>query len=91
MIPGATVEYCIQIANAAGGASATNVVVTDPIPANTTYDSGFGIYTAATVSAGVCSAGTNPSGSFASNTVTSGSMTVAAGATTGVRFRVTIN
>ena len=91
MIPGATVEYCIQIANAAGGASAANVIVTDPIPANTTYDSGFGIYTGATVAAGVCTLGTNPSGSFASNTVTSGAITIAAGATTGVRFRVTIN
>ena len=36
-IPGAVIEYCILITNA-GGTAATDVVVTDAIPANTTYD-----------------------------------------------------
>ena len=36
-IPGAVVEYCISVANAAGGATATNVAISDLVPANTTY------------------------------------------------------
>ncbi|MFM9976949.1 MAG: hypothetical protein ACKVOP_02735 [Sphingomonadaceae bacterium] len=92
MIPGATVEYCIQVANAAGGATATNVVVTDPVPAQTTYDAGFGIFFNTTVTAGVCNAdGTNPGGTFAANTVTGTAMTVPASTTRAVRFRVTLN
>ncbi len=39
MIPGATIEYCIVVANGAGGASATSVNISDPLPAQTTYDS----------------------------------------------------
>lgn len=35
-IPGATVEYCILIANS-GGSAATAVAVSDAVPANTTY------------------------------------------------------
>lgn len=38
-IPGAVIEYCIDINNT-GASSATTVVVTDAIPANTTYVAG---------------------------------------------------
>ncbi len=38
-IPGATVEYCIDINNN-GGTAANGVVITDPIPINTTFVSG---------------------------------------------------
>lgn len=34
--PGQTLEYVIAVANAAGGSSATNVVISDPVPAFTT-------------------------------------------------------
>src|SRR6185369_17015351 len=37
MIPGATVEYCITVANAGGAATATNVTITDTLPANTSF------------------------------------------------------
>jgi uncharacterized repeat protein (TIGR01451 family) len=52
-IPGATMRYCILVSNA-GPATATSVVVTDPIPANLTYvagsmKSGTACATAATV------------------------------------------
>jgi uncharacterized repeat protein (TIGR01451 family) len=90
MIPGATVEYCISVSNAAGGALATGVGVSDPIPANTTYDSAFGIFVDATVTGGVCSGGT-AGGSFASNTVSGTLSNVPASTTRGLYFRVTIN
>jgi len=91
MIPGATVEYCITVTNAAGGATATGVVVTDTLPTETTYDAGFGIFFNGTVSGGVCSGGTNPGGTFASGTVTGNAMTVAGGSTQTLYFRTTIN
>lgn len=50
-IPGATVEYCIVVGNAAaaGGAPATSVTINDQVPTNVTYDSVFGILLNGTV------------------------------------------
>lgn len=90
MIPGATVEYCITVANGATAALASNVVITDAIPANTTYVSAFGVFEGGTVAASVCSGGT-ATGTFATGTVTGNLGTVAAAATETVYFRVTIN
>lgn len=36
-IPGAVVEYCISVANASGGAAATNISISDVVPTNTTF------------------------------------------------------
>jgi uncharacterized repeat protein (TIGR01451 family) len=36
-MPGATIEYCITVANAAGAATATNVAILDDPPATVTY------------------------------------------------------
>jgi uncharacterized repeat protein (TIGR01451 family) len=91
MIPGATVEYCIAVANASGGTSASNIVVTDPLPAETTYDSGFGIKLNGTVTAGSCNADGSSGGSFSSNTVAGTIASLAAGDARTVVFRVTIN
>jgi uncharacterized repeat protein (TIGR01451 family) len=90
MIPGATVEYCITVSNAAGSATATNVSVSDTLPATTTYDSGFGILTGATVSGGVCSGG-SAGGSFSAGVVSASIGSITAGTDTAVRFRVTVN
>jgi uncharacterized repeat protein (TIGR01451 family) len=49
MIPGAVVEYCIAVANAAGSATATNISVSDTLPAATTYLAAFGIKVNGTV------------------------------------------
>ncbi len=103
-IPGAVIEYCLQVANAAGGAAATNVVVSDPVPANTTFVTGS-IFAGGTVTGGVCnadgtaedddSAGADESdpngGNITANTVNSAVPSLAAGATTATRFRITIN
>lgn len=91
MIPGATIEYCIAISNAAGSATATTVTVNDPLPANITYDSTFGIKTNGTVASGTCQADGTGTGTFASNTVTGTLSSVAAGETKTVLFRATIN
>jgi uncharacterized repeat protein (TIGR01451 family) len=90
MIPGAVVEYCITVANASGAATAANVVITDPLPAQTTYVSAFGVFEGGTVASAVCSGGT-ATGTFASPTVTGNLGTVAAGTTETVYFRITIN
>jgi uncharacterized repeat protein (TIGR01451 family) len=93
MIPGATVEYCIQVANAAGGATATAPTITDIVPAQTTYDATFGIKLNGTVTAGVCNADGTTGGTYAAGTTTvSGTLNnLAGGVTSTLYFRVTIN
>jgi uncharacterized repeat protein (TIGR01451 family) len=62
-IPGAVVEYCISVTNAAGGATATNISVRDVVPADLTYNNLVdSIFVDATVTSPgasqTCSAGT---------------------------------
>ncbi|HEY0313760.1 MAG TPA: hypothetical protein VGC56_14865 [Allosphingosinicella sp.] len=91
MIPGATVEYCIAVSNGAGSATATSVALSDPLPSQTTYLAAFGIKVNGTVTSGACNADGVAGGSFASNTVSGTLSNVAAGATSTLVFRVTIN
>ncbi len=95
LIPGAVVEYCIIVANGSGAAQANAVTITDPIPANTTYDSGYGIFVngtyTGTVPAGTCNLDGTAGGSFASNTVTGPLGSLNAGTTRTLYFRVTVN
>ena len=42
MIPGSVVQYCITVKNAAGGASASGVTISDLLPATTTYVAAYG-------------------------------------------------
>ncbi len=102
-IPGAVIEYCVQVSNT-GGAAASNVIVTDAIPANTTYQAGS-IVSGGTVTLGVCNADgaaedddnaggdeTDPNGgSFAAGTVSTTVTSVGAGTTTTSIYRVTID
>jgi uncharacterized repeat protein (TIGR01451 family) len=91
MIPGAVVEYCIAVANAAGSATATGINVSDELPVQTTYDSAFGIKLNGTVTASSCNADGTAGGAFASGVV-SGTLTdIAAGVTRTLVFRVTVN
>ena len=92
-IPGATIEYCISVANAAGGATATSVSISDPLPTNVTYDSAFGIFLNGTVTSGACNADGSSGGSYDSGTDTvSGTLSdIAAGETRTLRFRATID
>lgn len=52
-IPGAIIEYCIQVSNSAGSATATEVTISDPIPVNTAFVLGS-IFAGGTVAGGVC-------------------------------------
>ena len=93
MIPGASVEYCIQVVNAAGGATATSPAITDVVPAQTAYDSTFGIRINGTATAGVCNADGAAGGTYTAGTTTvAGTLNNLAGGSTGtLYFRVTIN
>ena len=88
-IPGATVEYCIAVTNATGGAAATNITISDTLPSEVTYDSTYGV----AVGGANCSTPGSGTGSFNSSTgVVSGTITsLAAGATQTLIFRATID
>lgn len=91
MIPGAVVEYCIAVSNAAGSATATSVSVSDPVPTETSYLAAFGIRVNGTVTGTTCNADGASGGAFASGTVTATLDDIAAGAARTVVFRVTVN
>lgn len=95
MIPGATIEYCIVVANGAGGASATSVNISDPLPAQTTYDSGYGIFQSGTYTgsapSGTCNLDGVAGGTFSAGTVSGTLGTVNPGTTRTLYFRATIN
>jgi uncharacterized repeat protein (TIGR01451 family) len=90
-IPGAVLEYCIIVSNAAGAATATNLAVSDPLPATVTYSAGYGIFVNGTAPGGVCAADGTSGGAFGSGTVSGSLNNLAAGATETLRFRTTIN
>ena len=84
-IPGATMEYTITVANAAGGAQATGVVVADVLPTNTTFVPG-----SITLNAAAVSDATGYTGG-ATPTISVNAGALNAGATATLKFRVTIN
>lgn len=92
-IPGATIEYCITVANAAGTATATNVAILDDLPPTVAYSAAFGIFLNGTAT---CTTGT-AGGTFAAGAGTGGRdritgtlSDIAAGQTRSAYFRVTI-
>ncbi len=89
-IPGATVEYCIAISNAAGSADATSVSISDTVPANLTYDAAFGVKTNGVTGGPVCNQGAG-SGAFGGGVVSGTIPTIAAGQTRNLVFRVTVD
>ena len=90
MIPGATIEYCIIIANGAGGGTATGISVSDPVPATLSIIASS-LRINGTATAGVCNANGVAGGSVAGQTVSSGTLNnVAAGANVTVYFQATI-
>lgn len=92
-IPGATIEYCITVANAAGAATATNVAILDDLPADVIYSSTFGTFLNGSAT---CTTGT-AGGTFAAgggvggrDRITGSLSDIAAGQTRSAYFRVTI-
>lgn len=97
-IPGATVQFCIAVSNAAGGATATGVAIADPIPLKMTFVANSiligGTYdnnaTAGDTSDDSCTGGST-GGSFDGTTVTGNLGSIAAGATGVITFQATID
>ena len=98
-IPGATIEYCITVANGASAATATNVNVNDLLPADVTFDATFGIFVNGNAS---CAGGSDgvPGGdaSFSAGSGPGGEdevdgvlTDIPGGTTRSLYFRVTIN
>ncbi len=79
-IPGAVIEYCIAVTNAAGGADATAVNVADDLPADVTFTPGDGIFVNGTatidnsgaIPVATCAGGSDGEGSTASFTAGGG-------------------
>jgi hypothetical protein len=91
MIPGAVVEYCITVANAAGSAIASGITISDLLPGETTYDAAFGIKLNGTVTGGTCNPDGASGGSYASGTVSGSLADLPGGATRTLVFRVSVN
>jgi uncharacterized repeat protein (TIGR01451 family) len=96
-IPGAVVEYCLIAVNGAGGSTATNVTLNDPLPAQTTYYSTNyvvrvgGTFTG-TAPTGTCNAdGVLTAGAHAAGVVSGNLGSLNAGQTSTILFQVTIN
>jgi len=90
LIPGAVVEYCIAISNAAGAATATNVAISDSLPAQTLFDTSFTMLINGTTGGPVCSTDGVAGGSQAGNVVTATLSNIAASQTRTVLFRATV-
>jgi len=93
MIPGAVVEYCIAVSNAAGSATATNISISDTLPTQTTYLSAFGIKINGSVSGSTCASDGAAGGTYASGVVSGALADIQAGAANAktLVFRVTVN
>jgi uncharacterized repeat protein (TIGR01451 family) len=85
-IPGATIEYCILVSNASGGAAASDVSITDDIPAEVTYVSAFGVK----VGGADCATPGMGVGTESSGTITGPIGSLAAGQSKSVIFRALI-
>lgn len=90
MIPGAVVEYCIAVANAAGGASATSVAINDSVPTQLTYTNSS-IKLNGTVTSGTCNADGVAGGSYAAPVVSGTIPTITSGDIRTLIFQATVN
>ena len=92
-IPGAIMEYCVILSNAASGATSTSFNVSDPLPSTVTYSAAYGIFINGTVTAGVCNTDGSAGGTYTAGTTTVSAAlaNLTAGNSETLRFRVTIN
>ena len=106
-IPGAVIEYCIAVSNAAGAADATAVSVNDDLPGDVTFTPGSGIFlgtatvdTSGATPVATCSGGTDEEGGDATFTaggangagVIAGTLAdIPQSTTSSLYFEVTIN
>ncbi len=86
-IPGATIRYSLQV-NITGVGTANNVLITDPIPTNTTYvTESINLNSASLTDSGVDA----DAGNFSANTVTVNLGNISGAVTHSITFDVTIN
>lgn len=94
-IPGAVVEYCIVIGNAAGAATADSVIASDAIPATLSYVTNSvylnGTFNGTDTCTNAGGAAGNDATNLAGSTVSNNFGSVAAGVTRTLRFQATIN
>jgi hypothetical protein len=91
LIPGAVVRYCIQVANAAGGATATAPAISDSLASLPVTFVASTIKLNGTITAGVCNWDGTAGGAFAGSTVSGTLANLAAGSSESLYFDVTIN
>ena len=89
-IPGATVSYCILVTNAAGGSTATNVTVSDPVPAALLQSGTINIRGPVASSADACVATNSGTGSISGTTVSGTLPDISAGQAAALVFQATI-
>jgi uncharacterized repeat protein (TIGR01451 family) len=90
-IPGAVIQYTITVTNSSTTSAASAVVLTDAIPANTTYvANSMTLNAAALTDASDADAGTTTGAPVSSITVNAGTV-AASGGTATASFKVTIN
>jgi uncharacterized repeat protein (TIGR01451 family) len=90
LIPGAVVQYCIAVQNAAGGAAASSVLISDVLPANLTFSTGS-IRLDGTLTGSTCNADGTAGGTFSGGTVSGTLSTIAPGSGLTLVFRATVN
>ena len=90
-IPGATIEYCIVVANASGTATATDILVNDPVPAGLTQTGAINITGPVAIAADACTATVIGSGSIAANEVSGTLPDLDAGEEAALVFRATVD
>ncbi|WP_157083271.1 lectin-like domain-containing protein [Novosphingobium lentum] len=90
LIPGATVRYCVIVANLTGNPTATGIAVADPLTGlHLTYVANS-IRVNGTASNGVCTWNGSTGGSYASGTVSASLANLAGGATSTMYFDATV-
>lgn len=86
-IPGATIEYCVALTNAAGGADASNITISDDLPDDVTYVAAFGVK----VGGADCNTPGAGNGSIAGDVVSGSIASLPAGTAQTVIFRAVID
>lgn len=90
-IPGATVEYCIVVANTGGAATATDILVSDPVPAGLTQTGAVNITGPVALASNACTATVTGSGTFAAGEVTGTLPDLTGGQHAALVFRATVD
>ena len=90
-IPGATVEYCIVVANTGGSATASDIMVSDPVPTGLTQSGAINITGPVALASNACTSTVTGSGSISSGEVSGTLPDLDPGAHAALVFRATVD